>query len=321
MFNNLRELITSMPDEKACRDYLIKERWNGIPVCPYCGHDKCYVIECGKRFKCGSKACYKKFSVTIGTIFEASNIPLTKWLMAIYICSAHKKGISSYQLGRDLGISQKTAWFILHRIRYAFGSGNDSLLLDKEIQADETFVGGNNKNRHKSKKHFDETGKEYDDKAPVMGMIETGGRVKTRVVNNPTKQNAISFLEDNAVKGITLVTDSSPIYHKIGKKYDHVVINHSLGEYKLNGFHTNGMENYWSVLKRGIYGIYHQVSQKHLQAYCDEFSFRFNSRKMKDAERFTASISKIEGRLTYKTLISKPEFLRGGKDVEETMEE
>src|ERR1700688_416247 len=117
MFNNLRELITSMPDEKACRDYLIKERWNGIPVCPYCGYDKCYVIEGGKRFKCGSKACYKKFSVTVGTLMEASNIPLNKWLMAIYLCTAHKKGISSHQLGRDLGIAQKSAWFMLHRIR------------------------------------------------------------------------------------------------------------------------------------------------------------------------------------------------------------
>ena len=321
MFNNLRELITSMPDEKACRDYLIKQRWNGLPVCPYCGHDKCYVIENGKRFKCGSKACYKKFSVTIGTIFEASNIPLTKWLMAVYICSAHKKGISSYQLGRDLGICQKTAWFILHRIRYAFGNGNSSILLNKEIQADECYIGGNNKNRHKGKKYLDEYGNDIDPKAPVMGMIETGGRVKTRVVNNTTKQNAISFLEDNAIKGITLVTDSNPIYYKIGKKYEHVVINHSLGEYKVNGFHTNGMENYWSVLKRGIYGIYHQVSQKHLQAYCDEFSYRFNSRKMKDYERFTASLSKIQCRLTYKTLINKPDFMGGGKEIEQTLEE
>jgi hypothetical protein len=311
-----------MPDEKACRDYLIKERWNGVPVCPYCSYaDKHYVIEGGKRFKCGSKACHKKFSVTIGTIFEASNIPLTKWLMAIYITSSHKKGISSYQLGKDIGICQKSAWFILHRIRHAFGSGNDNIKLDVEVQADETFIGGRNINRHKSKKHIDETGKEYDIKAPVMGVIETGGKVKTRAVNAPTKKNATDFLEDNTVKGITLVTDSSSIYQKIGQKFNHVIINHSNGEYKVNGFHTNGMENYWSVLKRGIYGIYHQVSQKHLQAYCDEFSYRFNSRKMKDCDRFAVSISKIEGRLTYKTLVSKPDFISGGKDVEQTMEE
>lgn len=322
MFNNLRELITSMPDEKACRDYLIKERWNGVPVCPYCGYsERCYVIEGGKRFKCGSKACYKKFSVTIGTIFEASNIPLTKWLMAIYITSSHKKGISSYQLGKDIGICQKSAWFILHRIRYAFGSGNDNIILDKEIQADECYMGGKNENRHKSKKHTDPDGNYIENKAPVMEIIETGGKVKTMAVNNATKRHAIDFIENSTVKGITLVTDSSGIYHKIGKSFNHIVINHSIGEYKINGFHTNGMENYWSVLKRGIYGIYHQVSQKHLQAYCDEFSYRFNSRKMKDCDRFAVSISKIEGRLTYKTLISKPEYLTGGKDIEPMMEE
>ena len=117
MFNNLRELIATIPDEKACREYLIKERWNGVIVCPYCSCEKCYVIENGKRFKCGSKACYKKFSVTVGTVFEASNIPLTKWLMALYLCTAHKKGISSYQLGKDVGVAQKSAWFMLHRLR------------------------------------------------------------------------------------------------------------------------------------------------------------------------------------------------------------
>lgn len=320
MFKNLRELITTMPDEKACRDYLITQRWNGVPVCPYCGCDKCYVIEGGKRFKCGSKACYKKFSVTIGTIFEASNIPLTKWLMAIYICSSHKKGISSYQLGKDIGIAQKSTWFMLHRIRYAFGNGNSDIILDNEIQADETFVGGKNENRHKHKKHYDENGNLFDLKAPVLGMIETGGKVKTKVVDMATKKNAIDFIGNNSKKGITLITDSAGIYHKIGKKYNHIVINHSAGEYKVDSFHTNGMENYWSVLKRGIYGIYHQVSPKHLQAYCDEFSYRFNSRKMKDSDRFVFSLTKIECRLAYKTLVNKQLF-DSGKDVEMTMEE
>ena len=155
MFNNLRELITSMPDEKACREYLIRERWNGNVTCPYCGFGKCYVIEDGKRFKCGSKECYKKFSVTVGTMMEASNIPLTKWLMAIYICSSHKKGISSYQLGRDLGVSQKTSWFMLHRIRFAFGNGNELIVLDNQVQADEIYVGGANANRHINKRHKD----------------------------------------------------------------------------------------------------------------------------------------------------------------------
>jgi hypothetical protein len=240
--------------------------------------------------------------------------------MAIYICSSHKKGISSYQLGKDIGIAQKSAWFMLHRIRYAIGNGNSDIILNNEIQADETFVGGRSENKHQNKKHYDENGKLYDIKAPVMGMIETGGKVKTKVVDTASKRNATDFIENNSIKGITLVTDSAGIYHKIGQKYNHVVINHSAGEYKVDRYHTNGIENYWSVLKRGIYGIYHQVSPKHLQAYCDEFSYRFNSRKMKDADRFVISLRKIECRLDYKTLVAKKLF-DSGKDVEMTMED
>src|SRR3979411_1501298 len=130
MFSNLLELITTMPDEKRCRKYLAEQRWNGKPKCPYCGWDKCYIIEKGKRFKCGNQTCYKKFSVTVGTIFEASNIPLQKWFMAVYLCSAHKKGISSYQLGRDIGVAQKSAWFMLHRIREGFKNNISEIFTD-----------------------------------------------------------------------------------------------------------------------------------------------------------------------------------------------
>jgi len=154
-----------------------------------------------------------------------------------------------------------------------------------------------------------------------MGALETGGKVKTKAVDAPSKKNAVDFLKESTVKGIKLVTDSSPIYHKIGKKYDHTTINHSEGQYAVDGFHINGMENYWSLLNRGIYGIYHQVTTKHLQAYLDEFSFRFNSRKIKDAERFKMYLQKIETRLTYKELIARPNFPKGGKDIEQTMEE
>jgi hypothetical protein len=139
MFKNLHELIATMPDEKSCRDYLIKERWNGVITCPYCDCAKCYVIEGGKRFKCGSKACYKKFSVTVGTMMEASNIPLNKWLTAIYITHAHKKGISSYQLGKDLGTAQKSAWIMLHRIRTTM-KVNYPEKIKRTAEADETYL-------------------------------------------------------------------------------------------------------------------------------------------------------------------------------------
>jgi transposase-like protein len=184
MFNNLRELIATMPDETTCRNYLIQQRWNGNVTCPYCGFSKVYVIENGKRFKCADRYnCAKKFTCTIGTIMEASNIPIYKWLTAIYICSAHKKGISSYQLAKDIGISQKSSWFMLHRIRQAFGSGNDELVLDVQVQADEAFIVGSDKFRHKDKKSVDADGKAVKSNAPVMGMIETGGKVKTKAVN------------------------------------------------------------------------------------------------------------------------------------------
>jgi len=148
MFNNLHELIASIPDEKSCRDYLIKERWNGVITCPYCGFEKCYVIENGKRFKCASKACYKKFSVTVGTIFEASNIPLNKWFMAGYLALSHKKGISSYQLAKDIGVAQKTAWFMLHRLRQLM-KPSEEIKLSGTVEVDEVYIGGRMKNKHK----------------------------------------------------------------------------------------------------------------------------------------------------------------------------
>ena len=154
MFNNLRELIVSMPDEKTCREYLAKQRWaDGNIVCPYCGHGKGYVIEGGERFKCASKTCYKRFRVTVGTIMEASKIPVSKWLTAIYLVTAHKKGISSYQLGRDLGIAQKNSWFMLHRIREALRSKQEVTLgLNAPVEADETFVGGKFGNMNKKRR-------------------------------------------------------------------------------------------------------------------------------------------------------------------------
>lgn len=305
MVKNLKDLMKKFSDEAKCREMLIQQRWNGIPVCPYCGCSKSYRIEAGKRFKCANSACYKKYSVTVGTVFEASNIPLTTWFPAMYLIASHKKGISSIQLSKDLGVTQKTAWFMLHRIRESLKE-NHTEMLSGIVQADETFVGGANKNRHNNKKHIDETGKPFDIKAPVMGAIETGGKVRTRVVNAVTKKNAIDFIADNVQQGVTLVTDSNPSYFKVGKKFDHIMVNHSNGEYSFNGFHTNGMENYWSVLKRGIYGIYHQVSPKHLQRYCDEFAYRFNSRKMKDGDRFELTLTRLQGRLKYADLIAVP---------------
>lgn len=300
MVKDLKDLMARFKDETACREFLVQQRWNGSPVCPYCSHTKVYTIEGGKRFKCANQTCYKKFSVTVGTIFEASNIPLSTWFTAIYFITAHKKGISSVQLGKNLGITQKTAWFLLHRIRESLRE-NNPLLLSKEVQADEVYIGGNDQNRHKDKKKASR-GK-GGDKLPVVGLIETGGRVVTKVMPCVTKKSITKMIETHLEKGAVLVSDSSPVYYRVGRKYDHKIINHTEGQYKVGSHHTNSIENYWSLLRRGLYGIYHQVSSQHLQRYCDEFAYRFNSRKLHDGLRWTIAIQQIEGRLTYKQLI------------------
>ncbi len=174
-----------MPDDKTCRDYLGKERWNGVPVCPYCGCDKCYVIENGKRFKCGSKECYKKFSVTVRTIFEASNIPLNEWFMALYILTAHKKGISSYQLGKDIGVSQKSAWFMMHRIREMMKENNVEPFT-QTVEVDETYVGGKMKNKHKAirnKAHVDNVSHTAN-KTGVMGILERESAIRLQIIDS-----------------------------------------------------------------------------------------------------------------------------------------
>jgi hypothetical protein len=311
MFNNLRELITSMPDEKACRDYLIEQRWHSKPICPYCFCDKVYVIENGRRFKCGHKDCYSKFSVTVGTIFEASNIALTKWLAAIYLCTAHKKGISSYQLGKDIGVSQKTAWFMLHRIREMMRS-KEPVKLTNTVEVDEVYMGGKVKNMSKSKRTFlRENNLTLRTKITVMGMIEREGNLKLIALGKEPNMNVLEpTVFDNVDKSATLITDSAGIYCNMKKEYAaHEIVNHGEQEFVREGnWHTNSIEGAFSHFKRSIYGIYHQVTAKHLSRYCDETMFRYNLRKMKDPTRFTFSLTQMEGRLTYKHLIKKEEI-------------
>ncbi|OIR00698.1 ISXO2-like transposase domain protein [mine drainage metagenome] len=300
MFKNLHELIATMPDEKSCRDYLIKERWNGVPVCPYCESEKSYLIEDGKRFKCGS--CLKKYSVTVGTIFHASNIKLNKWLMAVYILSSHKKGISSYQLGKDIGVAQKTAWFMMHRIRKSLSETNPEML-DNTVEVDEVWIGGKMKNKHVAvrKKAHEDNISHSSNKVGVIGMLERQGNIKLQIIDRPLKQ----MVKENVSPDAVIITDSLNAYSGLNKQHKaHEVVSHINDEFVRGEFHTNSIEGFWSIMKRGIYGIYHQVSPEHLHRYCDEFSYRYNTRKMKDADRFVLTLQGIEKRLTYKDLVS-----------------
>jgi transposase-like protein len=311
MFTNLRELVLSMPTEETCREYLVQQRWQGKPVCPYCGSGRVYSIEKGKRFKCGNSECYKKFSATVGTIFEASNIPLSKWFLAVYISTAHKKGISSYQLGKDVGVTQKTGWFMLHRIREMMRTKHETKL-DNIVEIDETFVGGKVKNMSKKRRASlrTENNGTVQNKVMVIGMLERGGNLKLVAMAKETGMAVVQpIVRDNVDNDAVLITDSSANYEGLNKEYaGHEIINHSNDEYVRDGvIHTNSIEGAFSWLKRSIIGIYHQVTPKHLSRYCDETMYKYNSRQMKDSDRFTLSLQNVEGRLTYKELVKKAE--------------
>lgn len=311
MINNLKDVINKFKNEADCRAYLVQQRWNGSPVCPYCGCEKWYSIEDGKRFKCGNSACYKKYSVTVGTVFHASNIPLSTWFAAMYIITAHKKGISSIQLSKDLGVAQKTAWFMLHRIRESL-KDKDSNLLKGTVEADETYMGRKYKSDFKgiSAEEVEyKLNKTNDGKGAVLGLVERDTkRVKAIVFANNNRDNITQAVRDNVVKGSKLHTDESYLYRALENDYYRETVVHSRKEWvrpsiSAGKVHTNSVENFWGVMKRGLHGIYHQVSFKHLQRYCDEFAHRFNSRDLTDGQRFVLSLQNITGRLSYKQLV------------------
>lgn len=297
-FKNLAELTEHFADRQKCYEYLTQLRWNGNVTCTFCQHDKVYELKGdNKRFKCAK--CRKQFSAIKGTIFENSPIPLQKWFMAVYIVTAHKKGISSVQLGTDLGVTQKTAWFMAHRIRFALKVNSFDVPLEGVVQADETFVGGKNKNRHADKKVPNSQGRSVKDKTPVFGLADENGKVKTQVIPNTQAKTIKPIIKQLVKEGSIVVTDEWQAYRDLSKNYQHIVVNHKEGKYVCGPYSTNRIEGYWSIFKRGIYGIYHQVSAKHLHRYCDEFSFRYNSREVDVMERFAASLQTSERRLTY----------------------
>lgn len=289
------DLFNSLHDETSCREFLEYQRWQDEPICPHCHRQskEHYRLKRQGLYKC--KSCRKTFSVTVGTMFEGSHVPLRKWFYAIYIFLSHKKGISSTQLAKDIGVTQKTAWFMLERIRHEL-HGKFVTLFEDMTQVDETYVGGKNKGRVKNNQ-----GRSLKTKTPVVGLL-SDGKVQTFVTPN-TSGKILKAIIYNLIKpGSTVITDGWKGYKGISKEYEHKVVEHSTGEYVKNGFHTNSIEGFWSHLKRGIMGIYHKVSPKHLFRYCDEFAFRYNTRAFTDVERFTLFVMSTYKRIKYHDL-------------------
>ncbi len=258
----------------------------------------------GKIFKCREKQCRQKFSVTVGTIYQNTKIPLAKWFLATYILSVPSKGISSLQLSNWLGVTQKTAWHLNHRIREMM-TENAPELLDGIVECDETYVGGSLKNIHASKKR---NLKREDNKTMVFGAIQRDGKVKTKVIPETTLENVSEAIEGFVAHDSFMVTDEHNAYNKVGQKYKHRKVNHRNKEYVRKEdilVHTNNIEGYWNILKKQIDGIHHSVSPKHLQRYCNESAFRFNNRALFQDERFANALANSNGSLTYKQLTGK----------------
>lgn len=327
-FNSLIQLLDFFKDENICKEYLGKQRWGDTPSCPHCGNVGAYVTNRG--YKCKAKECHKKFSVTTGTIYENTKISLRTWFAAMYLLTAHKKGISSHQLARDLNVTQRTAWFVLHRIREMLKEKAPQALKGV-VEADETYVGGKNANRHLNKKVKGSQGTRSKDKAPVVGIVQrkefeiierphkiiTGRTVKEKVITQQSKvitfvapdtdQVTIQTIVTSNIEADTkLITDAHKGYFGLDQIYDHIVVKHGIGEKKYvteGDNHTNTIEGYWTLLKRSYIGTYHYMSPWHLQRYCDELSYRYNSRESKDCYRFEEAVGKAENaRITYKQL-------------------
>lgn len=301
-YNSLIQVQKYFSNEQVCREHLEKLRWDGRVLCPHCGHDKVYKTKAG--YKCANTKCYKKFTVLVGTFFENTKISLSKWFVTIYLATSHKKGLSSLQLSKDIGVTQKTAWFMLHRIREMLKDKAPEML-EGIIEADETYIGGKNKNRHEDKKISGTQGRSVKDKTPVFGLFERNGMITSKPIKNVGVKPIQREINSSVKQGSELITDEWFGYEGLNKNYNHNIVNHKAKQYVIDKYiHTNTLEGFWSLMKRGIIGIYHQVSEKHLGKYCNEFNFRYNTKDMNEQDRFDKSISQCNGRLKYKALIA-----------------
>ena len=309
----LQEAIKYFSDPEVCIQTVAAARWPNGVECVACGHKYHYYLKSQRRWKC--KDCGRQFSVKLGTIFEESPISLSKWMVAMWLIASCKNGISSYEVHRAIGVTQKTAWFMLHRIRLAMQEGSLLKLGTNggPVEVDETFIGGKARNMHKAKRmrlgaFNGMTG--GSGKTIVMGMLQRGGKVKAHVIPERKRKLMHGIIEATVEKGAIVMTDEHTVYSGLNADYVHEIINHAEA-YARNHISTNGIENFWALLKRGLHGTYVSVEPYHLFRYLDEQMFRYNYRSTKrkvitDADRFGLALSQVAGkRLTYEQVTGK----------------
>jgi transposase-like protein len=303
--DTLRDAVIWFADFEHCRQFIMELRWpDGVVKCPHCDSENVTWLAKQRVWKCYTGHPRPTFTLKTGTIFEDSPLPLEKWLCAAWLIISCKNGISSYELHRGLKVTQKTAWFMNHRIRLAMREGGFNKLAG-EVEIDETFIGGKARNMHKVRRERVITGTGGKDKTMVMGMVERGGEVRAFVVDSRRKAELQKRVREHVEAGAAIFTDELKSYDGLESDYQHAVINHAV-EYANGNVHTNTMENFWSLLKRGLHGTYISVEPFHLFRYIDEQAFRYNNRRLTDAERFVIVMKQIVGRrVTYKELTGK----------------